>query len=286
MRKVIFGLALAGGVLTGCGESAHEGDKVLIVSIEPLKYIVSEIVGDDFEIHVLVPPGATPETYEPTPEQMAAAENARAVFSTGLIDFEQVMIHRLPEAKRVVDLSLDVELIDNQHIEHDFEHDGSHGHGRFDPHIWMSPRTLAKMARTAYQRIHRMYPDSTAYTAGYERLTLQLANLDQQVGAQISASGASSFMIFHPGLGYFARDYGLRQIALETDGKEPSIKQLAEIVSAARAEHISTILYQREFPVRVVEVAAEEIGASPAEIDILGFDVVGNILKITDLITR
>jgi zinc transport system substrate-binding protein len=142
------------------------------------------------------------------------------------------------------------------------------------------------MAATAYGRIHELHPDSTLYSANYARLAENLARLDTLVSGRLAASPIRSFMIFHPGLTYFARDYGLRQIALESDGKEPSTRQLAEIIEEARTENITTIFYQREFPRRIVEVAAAEIGAEAVEIDILGYDVVGNILKITDLIAR
>jgi zinc transport system substrate-binding protein len=258
---------------------------LLIVSIEPLRFLVDEIVGDDFEVGVLVPAGASPETYEPTPLQMRAAEDARLVFSTGVIDFEHVMLQRLSSPERFVDLSAGIELISSVDGGAHVDADGhGHAHGGVDPHVWVAPRGLARMARTAYERIHELYPDSTSYTANYARLSERLAALDRTVAERIAASPTRSFMIFHPGLTYFARDYGLRQIALEHDGKEPSVKQLAETVGLARAEGVSKILYQSEFPRRVVEVMAAEIGAEPVEIDILGYDIVGNILKITEFI--
>lgn len=297
------------GAFVSCrdgGKAGNESDNVLVVSIEPLRFVVEEIVGDDFEVVVLVPSGASPETYEPTPRQIRAAEDARLVFSTGLIGFEGVMLERLPAPERVVDLSTGIELIAAEpHIHGDdlHAHDDSHAHGDkdphtgahtqinahthagADPHIWIAPRTLARMAATAYGRIHELYPDSTSYTANYALLTERLAALDREVSERIALSSIRSFMIFHPGLTYYARDYGLRQIALEADGKEPSARQLAEDVALARAEGISKVFYQSEFPRRTVEVVAAEIGAEPVEIDILGYDVVGNILKITELIT-
>jgi zinc transport system substrate-binding protein len=267
--------------------------------------VVEEIVGDDFEVGVLVPSGASPETYEPTPLQIRAVEDARLVFSTGLIGFETVMLERLSSPERVVDLSDGIELIAGDpgheparnlashsptkqnptepytqadHTPH------THSHGGVDPHIWVSPKALAQMAATAYGLIHEHFPDSVSYTANYERLAERLAKLDSEVSRRTAASPVRSFMIFHPGLSYYARDYGLRQIALETDGKEPSASQLAEIIALARAEKITKVLYQSEFSRRIVEIAAEEIGAEPVEIDILGYDIVGNILKITELI--
>jgi len=314
---------LTATALAACAGGAKSADNTLVVSIEPIKYIVDEITGGTLEVEVLTPRGTSPETYEPTPAQIAAAERARLVFSTGLIGFERVIIDRLDAPDRSVDLSEGVALIASDHshggegapsvdavregdhgneeaheaghadetahaneADHAAEHAAEHANGEADPHIWMSPRALARMAETAYRRIHEAYPDSTSYTVNYATFAQRLATLDAEVSRRLAASSAHAFLILHPGLTYYARDYGLRQIALERDGKEPSAGQLAETVARARAEGVAKVMYQNEFPVRMVEVAAAEIGAEVAEIDILGYDVEGNILKITDLIAR
>ena len=286
VRRIItlFSAAVCMGTLgcVSCDSRPASDDNTLIVSIEPLRFLVEQIVGDDFDITVLVPPGASPETYEPTPRQIRAAENASLIFSTGLIGFETVMLERLPASERFVDLSIGIDLVTTQHFP---AHSPHHDHSGADPHIWMAPRALSTMARTAYDRIHEIWPDSTSYTANYEHLVERLTALDKEVSSRIAASRVQSFMIFHPGLTYYARDYGLHQIALENDGKEPSARQLADIIATARAEGITKILYQSEFPLRTVEAAAEEIGAEPVEIGVLDYDVVSNILTITDLIT-
>ncbi len=278
-----FGAAAAS---TSCGTGTRANSNTLVVSIEPLRYIVEEIVGDDFDVAVLVPSGSSPETYEPTPLQIKATEDADLIFSTGLIGFENALLDRLPAPERVVDLSQHIDLITAEPDHDEHGHESQHTHSGVDPHIWVSPKALAQMAATAYGRIHELHPDSVSYTTNYERLTERLNTLDGEVAGKISASSIRSFMIFHPGLTYYARDYGLRQIALEIDGKEPSSRQLAANIEMARAEGITRILYQREFPRNIVEVAAAEIGAEPVEIDILAYDIVGNILKITELIAE
>jgi zinc transport system substrate-binding protein len=285
----VCGGIVAAAALASCGNSTQSGDNTLMVSIEPLKYIVEEITGDDFEVTVLVPSGASPETYEPKPMQIKAAEDAELVFSTGLVGFENALLKRMVSSERLVDLSEGIELITAE-AEHEHAHlpaddHSSHAHSGVDPHIWVSPKSLTQMAAAAYGRIHELHPDSVSYTANYTLLTERLKSLDREVSDMIADSPTRSFAIFHPGLTYYARDYGLRQIALEVDGKEPSSKQLAENIELARAEGITAIMYQSEFPRRIVEVAAAEIGAEPVEIDILGYDVVDNILKITELIT-
>jgi zinc transport system substrate-binding protein len=283
LRFVCLGI---GVLVASCVNRVPVDDDTLMVSIEPLRYIIEEITGDDFEVAVLVPQGASPETYEPTPLQIKAAEDAELVFSTGLIDFENSLLEHLPSPELFVDLSAGITLIAAEEEPVDGHKHSDRTHGGIDPHIWVAPKALMRMAATAYGRIHELYPDSVSYTVNYTRLTERLNALDKEVAGMISASLVRSFAIFHPGLTYYARDYGLQQIAIESDGKEPSAGGLADMIVLARAGDVSTVLYQSEFPRQIVEVVATEIGAEPAEIDLLGYDIVGNILKITELITE
>lgn len=280
VKTTIFTLAAVLFAACGGAPKTPDGD-VFVVTIEPLKWLIDNIIGDDFEVTVLVPPGASPETFEPTPVQVRAAENARFVFATGLVEFERELVDRLPHSERIVDLSVGVQLIDSEHVHEHNEH-----YAGADPHIWMSPRALLKMASTAYEKIHAAYPDSASYTASYARLKERLTALDCRIATEIrDAKTPKSFLIFHPGLTYFARDYGLTQIALEVDGKDLTVRQLRETIELARAEKIDKIFYQREFPQSLVEVTARELGARVVEIDILGYDVEGNLLNVSDLIT-
>jgi zinc transport system substrate-binding protein len=310
LKKILFAgvvgaraavVLLVCAVCVACGDAGtKQAGGGIVVTIEPLRYIIEGIVSADteiegkvgtgIEIEVLVPPGASPETYEPTPAQIASTERAQLVFGTGLLDFERSLLGETAEKQSFVNLSTGIELIEGAHSNHEHhEHHGEehHNHGHhhgIDPHIWMSPKSLIIMAQTAYKRIHELYPDSLAYTTRYERLRDSLVALDAAVEAKIAASPQKSFVIFHPGLTYLARDYGLRQIALEQDGKEPSARQLAEVIELARAEKISKVLYQNEFPRSMVEVVAAEIDAEPVEIDILSADVPRNIMTVTNLI--
>ncbi len=197
-------LVLIGVLFLGCAGRENGASKdAIVVSIEPLKWLIESIVGDDFEVTVLVPAGAGPETFEPTPAQVEAAENARLIFSTCLIDFERELVGRLARPERMADLSEGIQLIDSQHDTHDNGDHNHHHHGA-DPHIWTSPRALLKMAQTAYRKIYEIYPDSASYSASYARLTERLTELDETLTVRFSRpEAARSFMIFHPGLTYF-----------------------------------------------------------------------------------
>ena len=247
-----------------------------------MRGIVSEIVGDDFRVEVLVPPGMNPESFEPTPRQMIDLNRSQLIFNIGWIDFEQNMLSKIEDRRKVIDLHRGIEPIAGScsHADADKEH--RHG---VDPHIWTSPRELRTMADNAYRTIHELYPDSTGYTVNYQRLADKLQVLDDSVAERLKQSGVPYFMIYHPALTYYARAYGIEQVAIEQDGKEPSAKRLVRLIEQARRDSIRVVFYQSQFPASAVEVIAEDIGAQSVRIDPLAEDVVGNISYITDLIT-
>ncbi len=282
MRKIYITLLIA--ILCGGCTSRRPADGgPLYVSILPLRSLVQGIVGDDFDIEVLVPPGASPETFEPTPRQFVGLNKARMVFNVGLIDFETTLLVKIEDQAKVVNLSRGIELIAGT-CSH-----GSHGHTHthgIDPHVWTSPRALQKMAENAYEAIREAYPDSVKYETNYRLLQQELKALDERTAARIAASDVEYFIIYHPALTYYARDYGLRQIAIEADGKEPSAKQLTQLIRQAREDGVRRILYQSQFPASAVEVIARDIDAEYAEVDPLREDVIANIEEITGIITR
>lgn len=282
MRKIYITLLIA--ILCGGCTSRRPADgEPLYVSILPLRSLVQGIVGDDFDIEVLVPPGASPETFEPTPRQFVGLNKARMVFNVGLIDFENTLLAKVEDQEKVVNLSRGIELIAGT-CSH-----GSHGHTHthgIDPHVWTSPRALQKMAENAYEAIRKAYPDSVKYETNYRLLQQELKALDERTAARIAASDVEYFIIYHPALTYYARDYGLRQIAIEADGKEPSAKQLTQLIRQAREDGVRRILYQSQFPASAVEVIARDIDAEYAEVDPLREDVIANIEEITGIITR
>ena len=282
MRKIYITLLIA--ILCGGCTSRRPADgEPLYVSLLPLRSRGQGIVGDDFDSEVLVPPGASPETFEPTPRQFVGLNKARMVFNVGLIDFETMLLAKIEDQAKVVNLSRGIELIAGT-CSH-----GSHGHTHthgIDPHVWTSPRALQKMAENAYEAIREAYPDSVKYETNYRLLQQELKALDERTAARIAASDVEYFIIYHPALTYYARDYGLRQIAIEADGKEPSAKQLTQLIRQAREDGVRRILYQSQFPASAVEVIARDIDAEYAEVDPLREDVIANIEEITGIITR
>lgn len=256
------------------------GDKV-VVSILPLKYLVDRITGGTIEVEVLVPPGSSPETYEPTPRQIVSVADAQLLFTTGLLDFEQSVIQRISgnTAARNVDLSEGLELIVG-----DQTHD-NHIHSGVDPHIWSSPRRLKHMAEVIYTALDEAFHDTRRFERNTAALLEDLNKLEAEIEETLTSSGVDYFLIYHPALTYYADDYDIEQVSLEDEGKEPSADYLRSVVSRARQDGIKTILYQKEFSRSVVETIAADIGAQPVEIDPLAENVIENLREITHIIT-
>ena len=283
MNKSIFSLLIA-GFLSACSPQPASQEKTLYVSILPIRSLVKAIVGEDFRIEVLVPPGASPETFEPTPRQFIGLNEAQLVFNVGLLEFETALLDKIEDRTKIVDLSRGIVRIEGS-CAHAGRNGSDHAHG-VDPHMWTSPRALQRMAKNAYEAIHARWPDSAKYTANHARLQEELRQLNLRTAEKIARSGIRYFIIYHPALTYYARDYGLRQEAVEADGKEPSAKRLTALIRQARKDGIGRILYQNQFPVSVVETIARDIGAECTEIDPLREDAIANIDSITDLIVR
>lgn len=279
MRLHLIIIALA-TLLVGCNQQRSTDSADVVVSIEPLKYIVERIVGDDLKIDVLTPIGTSPETYEPTPHDIISLQEAEMIFSTGLIEFETTLLAKIGNQDKLIELHHDIELIagscSHAHCDH---------HHGVDPHIWTSPRELRTMARNAHSAIMRHYPDSAHYTTAYRAFDEELMQLDKECCEALQTTQTKAFVIYHPALTYYARAYGLEQIAIESEGKEPSAKHIANIIEQAKAKGAKSLLYQKEFPRSVVEVIADDMGLEPTEINPLQENAVEFIREITKTIT-
>lgn len=300
MKTLYLTLFLTAIIGAGCTSGPRQTDREhLYVSILPLRSIIGQIVEDDFEIDVLVPAGASPESFEPTPRQYVALNRAKLVFNVGLIDFEQNLLRNFPDPQKLVNLSRGIRLLEGS-CSHDHTHEHAHRHGSagkndghpsqnaahgIDPHIWTSPRALRQMAANAYEALHASFPDSVRYTGNYEKLLARLDSLDTACAKALHEAGIRTIVIYHPALTYYAADYGLEQLAVEHDGKEPSARHLAQLIEEARTRKVQRIFYQAQYPASSVKVIAEDIGARSVRIDPLRKDVIENIGEITRQLT-
>lgn len=261
-------------LLSSCSDtSKKEGDRIITVTIEPQRYFTEAIAGDKFTVVSMVPKGSNPESYDPSPKQLVSLGNSEAYFRIGHIGFETIWMDRLtqnaPKVK-VFDLSKGVDFIK----EADYAH-GDHVHaGGVDPHIWNSTINAKIIAHNILDALCAL--DSTHNTYYKERH----ASLIQQIEATDSIISSllidneyadHAFMIYHPALAYFARDYNLQQICIEEGGKEPSPKQLKDLMEAAMNEDVRIIFIQPEFDKRNAEIIAEQTGTKVVPVNPLSY---------------
>ena len=268
-------------LIVGCTTKSDSDKKTIFVTITPMQSIIEEITAGDFDIEVIVPKGASPETFEPTPKQVTSFSDAELIFSTGLIDFEQSLVERISGDAEVVNLSNGIELIAGScsHGNH------KHKHG-VDPHIWTSPRALRTMVTNAHKAIMAHYPDSVKYTEATERLLERINRLDNYCATRIKAEGVEAMMIYHPAYTYYARDYGIEQIAIEHDGKEPSLRQTTALIEKAKEHGVKAILRQPQYSEDKVRAIANDAGAEIITTDPLAEDIPGEIERATQIICR
>jgi zinc transport system substrate-binding protein len=264
MRRVFCFLIIV--LMMSCGRrSYNSGDKIITVSIAPYKYFIEEIAGNDFVVNIMVPAGADPHTYEPFPEQISRLRKSVAYISNGYLGFEMNWLERFYETNSTMKrLSLG-DGIDPLNSAH--HHEGNRIESA-DPHYWVSPSCALIMAASIKGFLCELNPSQKEkYEKGYQVLLLRIHEVDDKARELFSGVKNRSFMIYHPNLGYMAREYELEEIPVEFEGKEPSPSRLRYLIDRARKDHLKTIFVQREYDTKNAKAIAGEIGARIVLID-------------------
>jgi zinc transport system substrate-binding protein len=257
-------IALIAIAMVSCQPGEATNNKpVVSVSILPQKYFIERLAGEYVEVNVLIPPGASPATYEPTLTQLTKLDQSNVYMRIGYIGFELSWMDRIlsvnPDMK-IVDLSSGITMI-HEEGNHGEDHHG-HGHGGVDPHIWMSAINAKTIVYNIYKELILMLPkQKDSLKIRYLALEQELDSLHLLLTYSLQELKQKSFLIYHPALTYFARDYGLKQYPLEIEGKTPSPTHLKKIIDLGRKENINSIFIQSQFDQRNAEVLADEIDA-------------------------
>jgi len=277
MKKVFFVLTIPVALwFMGCQSvnKTESGKATVSVSILPQKYIVDRLSDNTIEVNVMVPPGTSPEMYEPSPIQMKDVSNSSVYFAVGPLEFEGTILPRIKELNpniRFVNLSDGLNLIEG-HNHHEIM--GEHNHAAcYDPHIWTSTKEFKQMASGTCKELCNAFPDKKdSFLANLEKLHKEVDALDSMMRKVVETAETQKFLIYHPALSYFAREYGLSQIAIEEDGKNPSAQHLTQLVQLAKAEKLHSVFIQSQFDSRNAEMLSMEIGGDVITIDPLGYD--------------
>ena len=261
------------GTLFSCSSAKNDNANKITVSIEPLRYLTEQIVGDRFEVVTMVPKGSSPETYEPTARQMADLSESILYIKVGELGFERTWMPRLTS--------------NAPHITVVNSSEGITSHIGDDPHSWMSARNAIIMAHNIYEAVKRIdVKDSVFFRQRLDSLCNVIHATDKYIRQTTAQAHCKSFIIYHPALTYFASDYGLEQLALEEHGREPSAAELEQIISTARAKGVKTMFVQREFANRNVDIITNTIGARKVEINPLGYDWNKEMRRIAEEMTN
>lgn len=264
----------------------------VFVSILPQQYFVQQIGRDRVQVQVMVLPGASPATYEPKPSQMTALAKANIYFSIGA-PFEKVWLKKIaatnPNMRLVhtdhgiCKLSMTAAHHHNKksHAEKDTNHENSIPDLK-DPHIWMSPPLVMIQARAIVTALQTADPaHSDYYQSNYQQFLLNLADLDAQIKKLLLDFKGKAFIVFHPSWGYYAHTYGLKQITIEIEGKEPKPTQLQALIRQAKTENIHVVFAQPQFSSKQAELIAKSIDGTVIPADPLAEDWASNLLNQT-----
>jgi zinc transport system substrate-binding protein len=278
-------------------EEADAGDERLRVfaSIPPLAGFVERVAGEHAEVQSLVGPGQSPHTFEPTSRQVRDVSTAHLLIKVGM-PFEKQVVGKVQQAARqlvVIDANAGIEMRRvasaeaHGHDGQEDEHDHDHAPGELDPHTWMSSQLAKAQARNICRALSEAAPaHALDFEANCVRFEEELDALHAELAEKLAPYKGRAFYVFHPAYGYFADEYGLRQVAIQSGGKQPAGRELAELVRQAKAEGTRVIIVQPQFDKRNAETIAQEIGATVAIVDPQARDYVAMQRGLADAIVR
>lgn len=287
----IFAIALIliACLSSGCVEpkSAEDDGRIPVaVTILPMKEIASAIGGDRITVTVVVPPGTEPHTFEPTPARIASIAESRIFFRVGLglLPFEDRLVSRLSSQNPdllVVDLSEGIDLIKGD-AGHDHE-ESHHSTESADPHIWLSPKNGALMAATIARTLIAIDPEGEAiYQQNLDEYQKRTASVDAEVREILGTLPGRRFIVTHDAWGYFAREYDLEQVAVHIGGKEPTAREIQEIIRIAVEDGIRIVCVEPQFSERSARVIAADINGDVVVIDPLPEAYLENFIRVAE----
>ncbi|MBN1907150.1 MAG: zinc ABC transporter substrate-binding protein [Deltaproteobacteria bacterium] len=278
-------------LLCTCTINMASDRQSIFVTIEPQRYFVQQIGGDFVDCQVMVPTGADAHTYEPKPRQMAALSGARLYFATG-IEFEEANLDKIISINptiKVVHIDEGIKKIPMKSHHHEGDRhseagkEARHEKRSLDPHIWLSPPLVKIQAASILKGLNEIDPaHKDEYEANYKNFISSVEQLDAELKALFKEKSGMKFIVFHPAWGYFAENYGLEQVPVEIEGKEPKPAQLKELISHARENNIKVIFAQPQFSVKSAKVVASEIGGEVIFADPMAYEWLTNLRNVAD----
>ena len=303
---LIIGIILLSGCIEEKPKENLTQEQILVaVSILPQIEFVEKVGGDKVKVMVMVPPGASPHTYEPTPNQMIDLSNAKIYAKVGSgVEFELGWMDKIADLNKnmlVVDCSDGIKLMDIAEEEkkahkkaHEAEEAGEenkkheeHEESSKDPHIWLSPKNAKIMAENIYKGLIKVDPaNKEYYWKNMEIYIAELDEIDRKISEKLKNLSNRKILVFHPAWGYFCKDYNLTQVAIEKSGKEPTPEGIRNLITQAKENNISIIFASPEFSTRSAEAIANEINGKVVLISPLERNYTANLYKVADMFSK
>jgi zinc transport system substrate-binding protein len=269
---------------TSCREAGQTDDRIgVVVSIAPQADFVEAVGGEKVHVTIMVPPGADPHTYEPTPGQLVELSQARMYAEVGSgLQFELAWMGKISQQNKhllIVDCSKGIELMAGGEDSQEGTLEGAQV--GTDPHVWLSPKDAEVMLENIAAGLISIDPDNESYYAqGRDAYLTKLEALDKDIRDGLAGITNRRFIVFHPAWSYFAAEYNLEEIPIEIGNKEPSAKDIANVVEEARQYNIKVIFAEPEFNPRSAEVIAQEIDGEVVFINPLARDYINNMRAV------
>jgi manganese/iron transport system substrate-binding protein len=251
--------ALLASVLLAACQEEEEKDQAaevkVVTTLDLFADFARQAGGDRADVSTLIPAGADPHTYEPTPSRVAKLAKADLVIVNGLgleAALEDVIEENTPSSTPIIELSQGLSVINDDH------HDGN-------PHLWLDVQNAIAYVECIRDALVEIDPAGTeAYRANADSYLAELQALDEEVAASIDSipSDRRKLVTFHDAFPYLAQRYGLEVVGVvvASPGKEPSAKDVANLVDAIAAEDVPAVFKEPQFNARVLELAADDAG--------------------------
>ncbi|MDE7124901.1 MAG: zinc ABC transporter substrate-binding protein [Muribaculaceae bacterium] len=279
-------MALAVLAVTSCRRSDLPEKPLVVAGIPPIASIVRDIAGSRVDVMVMTDSETDPETYEPTVAQRMRMTQAQAYFMAGHLPYEKKLaetLNRENPSVRIVDTSRGVSLIKGTHMHSDgHRHDDS-----TDPHTWTSLRNGSIIASNICKALADIDPDgAVVYRHNLDSVLNRINYADSVVSATLAAGPVKSFVVWHPSLSYFARDYGLRQVVMERDGKESTPASIHGAITESERHGARVFFLQRQYDSRNAETVSEYLGLRVVRLNPLDEDWIGHIINVANEIAN
>lgn len=258
----------------------------IATSILPHQYVVDRIAGDFAESMVLVGPGQSPHSYEPSPRQMAQLSQSQAWITSGT-DFETALVPKISSlypSLTIIDGTAGVQFryLDEHHEEDDHKHEGNETQ---DPHTWLGREPMKLFAQHVTDTLVDLdHEHADIYHKNLEAFHQEIDQLYDRLGKELENLAGSTVFVYHPSFGYLFDEFSITQRAVETGGREPTAQALTRLITLAQQEKPPAIFVQSQFPVQAAQSVAKAIGAKVLALDPLAYEWSDNIARIGEIL--